>query len=57
MMKCGDKEIQENAMNDIWAENGMDVFDMLLEVHVTTMDVLAIFGCLAECSVSGFCKS
>ena len=33
MVKCGDLEISNQAMNDILAENGMDVFEMLLEVR------------------------
>ena len=37
MVKCGDLEIGNQAMNDILAENGMDVFEMLLEVHGTNM--------------------
>ena len=34
MIKCGDAEIRDQAMKDILAENGMDVFDMLLEACV-----------------------
>ena len=37
MVKCGDLEISNQAMNDIHAENGMDVFEMLLEVHGMNM--------------------
>ena len=32
MVKCGNLEISNQAMKDILAENGMDVFEMLLEV-------------------------
>ncbi|CAE7408605.1 unnamed protein product, partial [Symbiodinium necroappetens] len=50
MVKCGDLEISNQAMNDIHAENGMDVFEMLLEVAASSANPDPLFLAISyEC--------
>eukprot|EP00439_Symbiodinium_sp_Y106_P026347 s6397_g3.t1 len=57
MVKCGDLEISNQAMNDILAENGMDVFEMLLEVAASSANPDPLFLAISYESVYVFVQS
>lgn len=57
MMKCGDKAICDQAMADIQKENGLDVFDVLLQVVASTTNPDPLFMCIAYETIYVFLKS
>ncbi|CAJ1359160.1 unnamed protein product [Effrenium voratum] len=57
MMDCGSKEICDQAMTEIKAENGLDVFDMLLEVAAYTSNPDPFLLSIAYETIYVFLKS
>lgn len=57
MMKCDVKEICDKAMADIKAENGLDVFDVLLQVAASTTNPDPFFLAIAYETIYVFLKN